>query len=114
MGVDRSDYIIYGWKMPYEILDAQGNEIDLWNEKFESVMCGFKEEKYALISDGITGDYNVFGLSVLKCNDEYDGWDFVDIDIKKFDEDEIIEKFIELFGFEPKTNPKLFIFSHFS
>ena len=29
MGVDRNDYIVYGWKLPYEILDNDGKEIDL-------------------------------------------------------------------------------------
>ena len=45
MGVDRSDYIMYGWKLPYKIKDNEGNEIDLWDEKFESVMCGFPGEE---------------------------------------------------------------------
>jgi len=114
MGVDRSDYIIYGWKLPYKILDNEGKEIDLYDEKFESMMCGFEGEDYALICDGMCGSYNVFGLNVQSSDEEYEGWDFVDIDIKKFDDDKIITKFIEVFGFEPQTEPKLFIFSHFS
>lgn len=114
MGVDRSDYIVYGWKLPYEILDTEGNEIDVYDEKFESMMCGFEGEDYTLICDGMCGNYNVFGLNVQSCDGEYEGWDFADIDIKKFDDDKIIAKFIEVFGFEPQTEPKLFIFSHFS
>jgi len=35
MGVDRSDYIMYGWKLPYKLKDNEGNEIDLFDEKFE-------------------------------------------------------------------------------
>ena len=30
MGVDRSDYIMYGWKLPYNIKDNNGNKIDLF------------------------------------------------------------------------------------
>lgn len=46
MGVDRSDYIMYGWKLPYKLKDNEGNEIDIWDEKFESVMCGFPGEEF--------------------------------------------------------------------
>lgn len=76
-------------------------------------MCGFEGEDYTLICDGMCGKYNVFGLNIQSCV-EYEGWNFEDIDIKKFDDEKIITKFIEVFGFEPKTEPKLFIFSHFS
>lgn len=114
MGVDRSDYIIYGWKLPYEILDTEGKEIDLYHEKFESMMCGFEEEEYTLISDGMCGNYNVFGIPILYCNEEYEGWDFVEIDIQKFDADKVKAKYKEMFKTEPETEPKLFIFSHFS
>ena len=114
MGVDRSDYIMYGWKLPYEILDNEGNEIDLWDEKFESVKCGFPGEEFRLISDGMCGEYNVFGLRMLYL-DEDDGWDFVNLDIlQSIDSDKVKSKYVELFGIQPTTEPTLFIFSHFS
>ena len=114
MGVDRSDYIMYGWKLPYEILDNEGNEIDLWDDKFESVMYQFPDEKFLLVSDGMCGDYNAFGLRVLYCDDDGEGWDFVNLDISSFDSEKVKSKYVELFGIEPTTEPTLFIFSHFS
>lgn len=114
MGIDRSDYIVYGWKLPYEILDNEGNKIDLYHEKFESIMCGFEGEDFTLITDGMCGNYNVFGLSVQHCNDEYEGWDFVNLDIASFDAEKVKSKYNELFGIYPTTEPTLFIFSHFS
>jgi len=114
MGVDRSYYIMYGWKLPYKLKDNEGNEIDLWDEKFESVMCGFPGEEFSLISDGMCGDYNAFGLRVLHCSDDGDGWDFVNLDIASFDAEKVKSKYVELFGIYPATEPTLFIFSHFS
>lgn len=114
MGIDRSDYIVYGWKLPYEILDNEGNKIDLYDEKFESIMCGFEGEDFTLITDGMCGKYNVFGLSVQHCNDEYEGWDFVNLDIASCDAEKVKSKYVELFGIYPTTEPTLFIFSHFS
>ena len=114
MGVDRSDYIVYGWKLPYEILDTEGNEIDVYDEKFESMMCGFEGEDYTLICDGMCGNYNVFGLNVQSCDGEYEGWDFVNLDIASCDAEKVKSKYVELFGIYPTTEPTLFIFSHFS
>ena len=114
MGVYRSDYIVYGWKLPYEILDNEGNKIDLYDEKFESTMCGFEGEDFTLITDGMCGRYNVFGLNVQHCNDEYEGWDFVNLDIASCDAEKVKSKYVELFGIYPTTEPTLFIFSHFS
>lgn len=94
--------------------DNEGNKIDLYDEKFESIMCGFEAEDFTLITDGMCGKYNVFGLSVQQCNDEYEGWDFVNLDIASFDAEKVKSKYNELFGIYPTTEPTLFIFSHFS
>ena len=47
-------------------------------------------------------------------NDEYEGWDFVNLDIASFDAEKVKSKYNELFGIYPTTEPTLFIFSHFS
>lgn len=108
MSVDRADYIVFGWKMPYN------NEIDMWDEKFESMMCGFPGEEYTLITDGMCGDYTVFGLRILHLDND-DGWDFVNLDVLLLmDNEKVKSKYTEVFGIEPTTEPTLFIFSHFS
>lgn len=115
MGVDRADYIVYGWKMPYELLDKDGNEIDLWDPKFESSKCGFPGEEFTLVSDGMCGEYNVFGLRLLHLDDEGEGWDFVNLDVlQSLDSEKVKSRYTELFGIEPTSEPTLFIFSHYS
>lgn len=114
MGVDRTDFIMYGWKMPYKLYDQSGNQIDLHDEKFESMICGFPDEDFTLVTDGMCGNYNVFGYSLLIGGDKYEGWEYTEINIKSFDNEKLINKYVELFGSQPETEPKLFIFSHFS
>lgn len=113
MGVDRNDYIVYGWKLPYEILDNDGKEIDLWSDKYSSMIEGHKGEKYTIISDGMCGDYNVFGLLIASCDGEYEGWGFVNINLDIINQDEVKLKYLEVFDREPDSNPELIIFSHF-
>lgn len=113
MGVDRIDYIVYGWKLPYKITGKNGN-IDLWDDKFLPMIEGHKGEKYCIISDGMCAEYTVFGINVTSDSDNGSGWDFVKLNIKDFDESEVISKYIELFDSKPKTDPELFIFSNYS
>lgn len=114
MGVDRTDFIMYGWKMPYKLYDQNGEKINLHDEKFESMICGFPGEEFTFISDGMCGEYNVFGYSVNVGGDKYEGWEYTEIDVKTFDDQKLIDKYVELFGNQPATEPRLFIFSHFS
>lgn len=115
MSVDRTDYIIYGWKMPYENMGSDGKELVFYDgPKYRSMTEGHKGEDFSLIVDGMSGEYTVFGFNLSHGGDKYEGWDFVQLDFSKVDVARVKERFKEVFEKEPETEPTLFIFSHFS
>lgn len=114
MGVDRTDYIVYGWKLPYDMKDKNGQEIDFWDDKFLPMIEGWPEEELALVRDGMCGQYVVFGL-MIKHADEYKGWDFIHLDVGQLDTEMVKARYRELFEIEGDCDePCLFIFSHYS
>ena len=116
MGVDRTDYIVYGYKLPYELKNENG-KIDLWDDKFLPMIEGHQGEEFTLVSDGMCGQYNVFGIRIESGGDKYEGWDFVHLDFKNLDAEKVKSKYREVFELkedEPIAEPYLFIFSHFS
>jgi len=48
MGLSRTDYIVYGWKLPLNMTDKDGNEINFWDDKFLPYIEGHKGEEYDL------------------------------------------------------------------
>ncbi len=110
MGLDRNDYIVFGYKIPY---DREINYFD--DEKFSKHING--DSIYTLIIDQMLGSYIVFGVLITQDND---GWDFVDLeDTDMFSEDWKFNRRMylkhnakELFNIT--ENPKMFIFSHIS
>lgn len=116
MSVDRTDYIVYGWKLPYQIKNKNG-VIDLWDDKYLPMMKGHKGEEYTIISDGMSGGYTVFGKLIISGGDKYEGWEFNDLSIDKLDANSVKAKYLELFELDDIGGigePTLFIFSHFS
>lgn len=113
MGVSREDYIVYGWKLPYDFKDSEGNKIDFLDDKYLPYIEWHEGVEYTIISDGMCGDYNVFGLLVKNCTDNGDGWDFEELNIEDFDSNKVISKYKELLNNDPEEYPKLFIFSHY-
>lgn len=113
MSVDRSDYIVYGWKLPYEIKNSKGEEIDLWDDKFLPMIEGHQGEKFTIIRDGMCGNYNAFGLYVAHSDEKwnFNNLTFFDIESNK---EQVKNKYKELFDSEIDEEPYLFIFSHFS
>ena len=88
MGVYRIDYIVYGWKLPYELKNKNG-KIDLWADKFLPYIEGHKGVEYTLISDGICGEYNVFGKLLNHAESDGDGWGFTNLNLAKMDAEEL-------------------------
>jgi hypothetical protein len=109
MGVDRTDHIVYGWKLPFDI------EVD--EDKCLPMIEGHEGEEFTIIQDGMGGEYTVFGLTLNSGGDKYEGWDFVHLDFRKLDTEKVKAKYREVFNIpqtEAITEPYLFIFSHFS
>lgn len=97
MSINRTDYIVYGWKLPFDI-----------KSPFD---FSFRSKEYVLIIDHLWNDYVVFGLKIDYCEDY---WKFVELDFKNLDTEKVKSKFKHVFDFEPTTEPYLFIFSHYS
>ena len=109
MGVDRTDYIIYGYKLPYNIKN-------LLDDKFLPMIEGHEGEEFIIVTDGMCGQYNVFGILIESGGDTYEGWDFVPLDFKNLDAEKVKSKYREIFELkedEQIDEPYLFIFSHF-
>lgn len=119
MGVDRTDYIVYGWKLPYDIQDANGQNIDFWDNKFRPMIEGQRGVIHTIVRDGMTRDYTVFGVRIKSDHDQNVGWEFEHLDIMGFDQEELIADFRRLFNpseefIKAIGKPTVFIFSHFS
>jgi hypothetical protein len=96
MGVDRTDYLMYGWKLPY---NSEVNN----NEKYLPNIEGHKNTSLRLIADGMSGEYMVWGLTI-EVADEYEGWEFLEIDIDKNKLKEELMKEINKLGFIKNLN----------
>jgi len=113
MSVDRTDYIVYGWKLPYEMKNSKGEKIDFWDDKYLSMIEGHPDEIYSLIIDGMMGEYIVFGI-VIKQDEDGNGWNFIHLKNPMFDPNELKESYREVFDVEGEVaDPYLFIFSHY-
>lgn len=115
MGVYRTDYVVFGWKLPFKMkYEVDGKFINFWDEEFIPYIEGRKDAKYILIPDGMGGDYNVFGILVTMDSGHESGWNFVELKDITFKKEELISEYVRLFApVSPPPDPKLFIFSHF-
>ena len=114
MSTNRTDFIVFGYIMPYEIKNKNG-KIDLDDEKFLPLIEGHKDEEFSIITDGMCREYTVFGKVIERNEEDSEGWAFLDLSFQNFFEPEKVkEKYRQLFELEPLEEPKLFIFSHLS
>jgi len=104
MSLDRTDHIIYGWKLPKEIYG-----FDYWDEKNLPYVEGHVGEKYRIIR-GEGHNYTIFGIVIAESYE----WNFVNIDLSEIDNNEILVKFKEIFGYGIEESPTLFIFSNYN
>jgi hypothetical protein len=120
MGITRTDFIIYGFKVNPEEISKR--KIDLWSDLFRHYREGNKDIPYVIVYDGMNEDYLVFGKIIQSTND-YDGIPLTKISYKDFfnddENDSLTDAFIDLFGEEiydtlEEEDPEIIIFSHFS
>jgi len=114
MSVNRTDYIVFGWKLPYELKNSKGERINFYDDdKYLPMIEGHPNEPYSLIIDGMSGDYIVFGKIIAEADDD-EGWGFNYLTNLIQDPYELISKYHEVFDVKGIiAHPHLFIFSHF-
>lgn len=76
MGVDRSDYVIYGYKLFVYYFRVKG--IELFDDnKYMLYIEGWKGEDYLIVYDQMSGEYVVFGYFIVYVNSQ--GFDFIEL-----------------------------------
>lgn len=119
MGVDRTAYVIAGYKMPGKMYHrTTGEKLEVYEDKFMRYVEGWEDEKFSIIYDQMSGEHTVFGQVLASFGDHDGDTEFEEIDIEKIDFGAIKEKYIELFGdYLPMTGqirPKILAFNHYS
>ena len=107
MGVDRTDYLMFGADMGTEDFD--------W-EKHEAEINGAPGRRFDVVYDGMSGEYCIAG-KIIAHSDPYEGFEMAKIDPKTLDVDRqaLAAVVSEAFG-RTKTADDfaLILFSHFS
>lgn len=120
MGVDRTDYIIYGFKMKPSDLKSKG--INIHDYKFLPYIEGHHGVKEVIVYDYMSGRYVVFGRLINRAED-HEGTNFTTISFQDFFNDEerdfVTDTFRKLFGESvyndlEEDEPQIFVFSHYS
>jgi hypothetical protein len=118
MGMERTDYIVYGYKFDNidNVRDINNVQFDMWDEKYLPMVEGHLDEPYSLITG--EGDVHLVFGKILEMSGDREGWDYVDL--SKVGEKmtiDVMYKYKEIF-FVPEGQevpmPKLFIFSTWS
>ena len=82
MSVDRTDYVIYGIRLPFDDLDY---------DEYEAEICGKEGRRFDLIYDGMSGKYAIAGKIIVK-GDQYEGFGLTSIkDVSYLEKHEYIE-----------------------
>jgi hypothetical protein len=119
MGVERTDYIVFGFKMNPELLKRK--RINIWDDKYLPFIEGHKGVPDVFVYDGMNEEYAVFGKLINRA-EEHEGVNFTTISYKDFfdveESSRVIGKFIELFGEDmldelDDDEPQMFVFSHY-
>ena len=111
MGLYRTDYIVYGWKLPLLMKDKDGNTINFRDNKFLPYIEGYKDIKYIIVRD-FNKKHLVFG-KLMGINS--DGWNYENLNMSHINSEEVKNKYREVFDVESEiSEPYLFIFSHWN
>lgn len=105
MGVDRTDFIVWGVKLPYDEWKTLDTD-DQTKDKITDGLMGFDA-----IIDGMNGKYIVIG-KIIKTSDDYTGFDFFVFENVSFPD--ILPSINIFFPNLDLMDFKLMIFSHFS
>jgi hypothetical protein len=79
MGVDRTDYLMFGAKIDPDKVSARYDEL-------EPEMCGEPGKRFDLIYDGMSGKYAYAGKVVVK-SDPYDGIEYHEVKMADMPDD---------------------------
>lgn len=107
MGVDRTDYLMFGADMGVDDFD--------W-EKHQAEVEGSPDRRFDIVYDGMCGQYCIAG-KVIARSEPYDGIEMVKIDPDKMDVDRAALAASISDAFERKVSENdfsLILFSHFS
>lgn len=107
MGIDRRDYVGRGWKLPY-------NRDIILNDKYLPMIEGHRGENFSLISDDMCGTFLFFGEVLTTSGYGDEGWEFKVLPNGKLSNEELVDKYVEIFDKAPDNNPQTMIFSVFS
>lgn len=114
MSIDRTDYIVYGWRLPSNPKNPKNEVFNVFDEKFLPMIEGHWNEPFRIYYDfSQRSGYTVFGIK-LKMADN--GWQFAELNFDKnsFDVEKLKNKYKELFFVDGElTDPHIFIFSHY-
>lgn len=117
MSVTKQEYLMYGWKLDQDMHDADGNEID-WNS--DELADLHDDEDFAIIVDGMSGEYVVVGKIIVQGVSNHDGEggfeEVHEFDLAKIEKLKkgLLKTYKKLLNSLPATEPKLLIFSHYS
>ncbi len=112
MGVTKDFYVVYGWKLPYEIKDRRGIEVNFSQDKIMSCYEGREGEEYSLYLDE-GEEYVVFGINAVGSEFDDDSM-FNNIRIYNESKFDLKSKYTELFDNEIERDPTLFCFTQYS
>lgn len=106
MGYTRTEYVIIGYKIPYDLI---GDD----NEEFLPYIEGSPNVDVTIIKDDMSGDFAIFG-KVLLSSDRDNGFEFTEIEITDDDKRIVNNEFKKLFPDYKLTDEiKIIGFSHY-
>lgn len=107
MGVDRTDYLMFGVKLDYDVFDWDKHEVEAE---------GGPDAAFDLVQDGMGGKYVVAGKIIAR-SDPYEGIEFREIATSDLPQDVplLARTVSDKMGVPlAPSDFKLFLFSHFS
>jgi hypothetical protein len=107
MSVYRKDYIFWGWKLDKSEWSRNISTLENWEEVNPSSHC-------EVLIDQMAGQYIIFGQVLERTENDYEPmWEYTPLYLSYLiSQLELVSEFTLAFGTKPKTEPKLFIFTH--